>query len=203
MSLSYCSVELEVILKKDFQLNVAAVDFDEETKDLPYAHFDANAFEASNERVIVYLREIHYHMQSRQYGVARRLLGQILHTIHDFYSHSNWIEMGRVDINREIGTADFARKHPVADDTNNETCISNCKIVKAKCCLFTKLMFAFFKLVNFKSPLFGCPVKYYKCESNVVVGDKLVSGYYVAQTLQDGQVINKPKLKCSHGGKSV
>jgi hypothetical protein len=34
---------------------------------------------------------------------ARDLLGQLLHTLQDFYSHSNWVEMGKTDINELIG----------------------------------------------------------------------------------------------------
>ena len=34
---------------------------------------------------------------------ARQLLGQLLHTLQDFYSHSNWIELGKKDINERIG----------------------------------------------------------------------------------------------------
>ena len=34
---------------------------------------------------------------------ARDLLGQLCHTLQDFYSHSNWVEMGQTDINELIG----------------------------------------------------------------------------------------------------
>ena len=34
---------------------------------------------------------------------ARQLLGKLFHTLQDFYSHSNWIEMGKTDINTHIG----------------------------------------------------------------------------------------------------
>ena len=56
--------------------------------------------------------------------------------------------------------------------------------------------------MKYKSPLFKCPVMFYKCKNNVAVLDKLVSGYYVAQKLSDGNYIRKPKnmVKCSHGG---
>jgi hypothetical protein len=199
---SYCSIELEVVLKKDFQYHVAAVDFDEATKDLPQAHFDANTFEASNTRVINFLHRIHYHIESHEYRAARRLLGHIFHTVHDFYAHSNWIEMGNAEINKEIGTPEFVKYHAVANATeDNVTCVSNCKLVKTRCGLFTELMFAFFKLVDFKSPLFSCPIKFYQCETNVIL-NKLTSGYYVSQRLENGEEVSKPKQGhlCSHGG---
>ena len=34
---------------------------------------------------------------------ARKLLGQALHTLQDFYSHSNWVELGNTGINRNLG----------------------------------------------------------------------------------------------------
>lgn len=46
-----CELDAELMIVKDFQLMVAAVDVWEHTKDLPYAHFDAESFEESNQRV--------------------------------------------------------------------------------------------------------------------------------------------------------
>lgn len=46
-----CDLDLEVLIKLDFQPMVAVVDLDANTKDLPYAHFDAETFKESNERV--------------------------------------------------------------------------------------------------------------------------------------------------------
>ena len=47
-----------------------------------------------------------------------------------------------------------------------------------------------------------CPVKYYKCEGNIVELNKLVSGFYSGQQLDNGDEVNKPTglSKCSHGG---
>lgn len=46
-----CELDLEILIKLDFKPNVAVVDFEANTKDLPYAHFDAETFKESNERV--------------------------------------------------------------------------------------------------------------------------------------------------------
>ena len=113
---TYCAIKLEVIIKKDFQYNVAAVDFDENTKDLPMAHFDAGMFRESNERVIHFNRKINQQMVNQEYRKARDLIGQILHTIQDFYSHLNWLQMGKREINRYIGTQEFERKYLNAND---------------------------------------------------------------------------------------
>ncbi len=47
-----------------------------------------------------------------------------------------------------------------------------------------------------------CPVKYYKCEGNIVELNKLVSGFYSGQQLDNGSPVDKPTglSKCSHGG---
>ncbi len=42
---------------------------------------------------------------------------------------------------------------------------------------------------------------YYKCNGNLIKLNKLVSGYYEGQKLEDGTDVPKPKdkNKCSHG----
>jgi uncharacterized repeat protein (TIGR01451 family) len=44
---------------------------------------------------------------------ARSLLGQALHTIQDFYAHSNWVEIGKNGINMDLGRN--IMKDPAAD----------------------------------------------------------------------------------------
>ena len=70
---------------------------------MPYAHFDAETFYKSNERVIRFTDAIYEALNEKDYETARQLTGQVLHTIQDFYSHSNWVEMGKTEINKEIG----------------------------------------------------------------------------------------------------
>lgn len=62
---------------------------------------------------------------------ARQLLGQLLHTLQDFYSHSNWIELGKKTINERLGLQlDIG---PVASP-NQSTCRSQgCVTKKVKC----------------------------------------------------------------------
>lgn len=79
------------LIKYDFQPAVASIDFMSDTKDLPYAHFDAEAFNESNARVIEFKEKIKVALAEKKYDVARIDTGRILHTIHDFYSHSNWV----------------------------------------------------------------------------------------------------------------
>ena len=75
----------------NMQIATASVDFSSDTKDLPYAHFDAEAFLESNERVIEFRRQVSFDVKYNDFDDARKKSGQILHTIQDFYSHSNWV----------------------------------------------------------------------------------------------------------------
>ena len=75
----------------NIQIATASVDFSSDTKDLPYAHFDAEAFLESNERVIEFRRQVSFDVKYNDFDDARKKSGQILHTIQDFYSHSNWV----------------------------------------------------------------------------------------------------------------
>lgn len=141
-------------------------------------------------------------MAAKDYKRARKLTGQILHTIQDFYSHSNWVEMGHKDINKAIGTAEFS-KLKVAVRTDNLTCISNCTLTTINCSTFIKLFMSFIKTIaKFENVHYTCPLRYFKCSGNVVALDRLVSGYYVDQKLPDNLKIEKPPnaMKCSHGG---
>jgi len=73
------------------------------TGDLPYAHFDAELFEDSNNRVIEFYRQIDYSMTYNDFDDARQKSGRIIHTVQDFYSHSNWVEQGQTNILDTIG----------------------------------------------------------------------------------------------------
>lgn len=78
---------------KIMQVDTASVDFSSFTKDLPYAHFDAEAFTESNDRVKEFKRQIRFDVKYNDFEGARKKSGQILHTIHDFYSHTNWVKI--------------------------------------------------------------------------------------------------------------
>lgn len=104
-----------------------------ETKNLPTAHFDAETFQASNERVITFTNNIYSALDSKDYTTARKLSGQIMHTIQDFYSHSNWIEMGNTNqINLLIGTTQF-NNLSFATLADNITCLENCILKTFPC----------------------------------------------------------------------
>lgn len=197
-----CTPKVSDIMLVELGPNVALVDLDPTTKDLPYAHFDAEKFNESNIRVMNFTKYIYIYLNNKNYEKARELTAQILHTIQDFYSHSNWLEMGNIyKINTAIGTQNFTLL-PIADANDTQTCVSNCSLAEVKCSSFTQNLNDFLKYLNLTSALFECPIKFYKCKENLIKFDELTSGYYTGQKLDDGTAVPKPRnlQKCSHGG---
>lgn len=196
-------IGLVTVLKTELQPQVASVDFNPDTKDLPYAHFDAERLAESNQRVITFTSNIYTAISKSDYSTARKLSGQILHTIQDFYSHSNWVEMAKTQINSAIGTNDFTKQAATKLTDKNECkeSATNCKLVTIQCSdTLTKISDAMKKLNPSMS--LSCPLKYYKCNGNIVTLDKMLSGYYTNSKLPDGTLVNNPggMKKCNHGG---
>ena len=116
--------------------------------------------------------------------------------------------MGYNQINTAIGSNEFNRL--VISNLNDAfECNSNCNLVRVKCSSVLKTLYAavviikniLIKEINPKVGL-KCPIEYYKCKSNLAVMDKLTSGYYVNQKLEDGTKVQNPGnlMKCNHGG---
>ena len=150
------------------------VDFDKEEKDLALAHFDSEQFESGQNRLITLRQLIVSSIQAGNYDTARQESGRMLHTLQDFYSHSNWIENGNRAPNPVLGKPD-ERIDNIATPTQ-QTC-TNC-IRKG----------------------LG-PAHYYECNDNIIESIKqngiLTSGYYGDP---EKGAIPKPSGKCSHGG---
>ncbi|XP_070593910.1 von Willebrand factor A domain-containing protein 7 isoform X2 [Erythrolamprus reginae] len=72
----------------------AAMDFGNTTRDDPIFHFDSELIHSANNWLLHVRKEILQAVRSEQYGIARKKLGQLLHSLQDFYSHSNWVELG-------------------------------------------------------------------------------------------------------------
>jgi von Willebrand factor A domain-containing protein 7 len=60
------------------------------------SHFDCENFQGSQKRLIDYKLKVKELMLTKKPDVskARWYLGQALHTLQDFYAHSNWVELG-------------------------------------------------------------------------------------------------------------
>jgi hypothetical protein len=68
-------------------------------------HFDDEALDAGSRRLLNLKTEIiRLLLQAKPDGKgARQKLGSALHTLQDFYSHSNWVDMGKSDIEPRLG----------------------------------------------------------------------------------------------------
>ena len=75
-----------------FTTGAAKPDMEAHLADVPRVHFDDEEIIASNQRLIEErLRVVNALNQDDMVG-ARDLSGQLLHTLQDFYSHTNWVE---------------------------------------------------------------------------------------------------------------
>ena len=73
----------------------------------------------------------HVQNQNRELTNARESLGQLFHTLQDFYSHSNWIEMGKDRVNELIGLNETIG---LVAAPNQSTCSNNgCKEIEKPC----------------------------------------------------------------------
>ncbi|XP_074092785.1 von Willebrand factor A domain-containing protein 7 isoform X2 [Macrotis lagotis] len=72
----------------------AAQDFLSVTRNDPELHFDAEQLVGSRARLVGSLREALHAANALEYNLARQRLGAMLHGLQDFYSHSNWVELG-------------------------------------------------------------------------------------------------------------
>ncbi|XP_077578997.1 von Willebrand factor A domain-containing protein 7 [Stigmatopora nigra] len=76
----------------------AEMDFLSSTRSDPVYHFDSERVDSS----VAMLRKFWAHtllsVRASEHQSARHSLGQLFHSLQDFYSHSNWVEMGQRSI---------------------------------------------------------------------------------------------------------
>jgi hypothetical protein len=144
------SLPLKYVLDSIMTQNVL-VDFKENTKRLSAAHFDNEAFMNGSRRILQFRQTsslIALLTKTLAFGSfylvinqtrdnktdlkhAREILGQLFHTLQDFYSHSNWVEMGNTDINQLIGSNETIGSIAAL---NQSTCTSNgCRRIEKTC----------------------------------------------------------------------
>nr|KAF6276827.1 von Willebrand factor A domain containing 7 [Myotis myotis] len=73
----------------------AAQDFLPTSRNDPDWHFDAERLGQGRTRLVGALREALVAAQAGDHALARQRLGAALHALQDFYSHSNWVELGQ------------------------------------------------------------------------------------------------------------
>ncbi|HEU4386744.1 MAG TPA: hypothetical protein VFV34_03025, partial [Blastocatellia bacterium] len=71
--------------------NNVKVDDDQKTA---YLHVDGESFTFAQSLLFVLFDDCVRALENKDAGLARERLGRALHTIQDFYSHSNWVELG-------------------------------------------------------------------------------------------------------------
>jgi len=156
------------------------------------AHFDSEQFADGQQRLVDFRNIISLEITRRNYVIARRFMGHLLHTLQDFYSHSNWIEIeGGANPNFALGQSGMSVGNTATPTTR--TC-SNCTKT-GELTLAGPLAI----LAPFLSSL-SC----YSCadnlESSLGAGRILTSGYTNGGKDSQNRRIIKPDGKCSHGG---
>ncbi|XP_033486681.1 von Willebrand factor A domain-containing protein 7 [Epinephelus lanceolatus] len=73
----------------------AAMDFLSSTRSDPVYHFDSERVESAMRMLRQFWAQTLLSVQAKEYQSARHSLGQLFHSLQDFYSHSNWVEMGQ------------------------------------------------------------------------------------------------------------
>ena len=76
-----------------------------------YKHFDWEEFRKGSDLLFKNVKEIKKILDSitdanksqNEGKKARQLLGSTLHTLQDFYAHSNWVELGKTKFNEDLG----------------------------------------------------------------------------------------------------
>ena len=89
------------------------------------SHFDGENFQGSQERLTNYMLAVITALQDQDAKKARYSLGQALHTLQDFYSHSNWIEMGNRSPYAALGVPGVALYQPPQFTRTCTDCVRN------------------------------------------------------------------------------
>ncbi len=163
---------------KEIEYANADVDnhFKKESK-IAAAHFDGEQFREGSLRLICLKKQVISLIKNAgdnevEYIKARKEAGRLLHTLQDFYSHSNWIEAGNNDPLSILGDKIISDNEIAgADEKTCRDCTS-----------------------AGKRHIIGLGDD--DCNNNLLNTKKLTSGYY------GGQDVAKPVGvgKCSHGG---
>jgi hypothetical protein len=66
-------------------------------------HCDGENFDGAQARLTELKNETIFYLQAGKAYEAQKALGSALHTLQDFYSHSNWIEMGNTEPHPDFG----------------------------------------------------------------------------------------------------
>ena len=174
----------------DGNLNV-----DDKEAEVPSAHFDAEQFQNGQNRLTDLRQTVVDQIEREEYEEARSVTGRMLHTLQDFYSHSNWVEMGNTEPYSGLGQYG---ERPVVANRSIPTCTD---------CMQNGRVFLDYV------PFMDTAQYHYQCEGNIrgniLSARLLTSGYYYNQYEEKideesgkllREMVEKPSGKCSHGG---
>ncbi|KAF9775388.1 hypothetical protein IL306_006507 [Fusarium sp. DS 682] len=155
----------------------AEVDDDQDHSAL---HFDGENFDGGQKRLTQLKDDVIKYLKDDNRGAARKSLGNALHTLQDFYAHSNWVELGNTSPHPDLGRG-TPLVHAVFGDPTCKDC-GTLGINPPMC--------------DGCSVTFDCP----DCSANVLKSPGLLtSGYYFGEDAPP-KGIEIPAYKCHHGG---
>ena len=151
------------------------------------AHFDSEEFQTGQNRLTELRALVANHINNQNYVRARIGTGRLLHTLQDFYSHSNWIEMENTEPYSVLGQPGQRPRNIASQQTQTCTdCTENGRVMLPLTYIGQKAEF------------------HYRCENNIrrdiLSNRRLTSGYYSNQVNSENKKIYKLSGKCSHGG---
>ncbi|XP_013398504.1 von Willebrand factor A domain-containing protein 7 [Lingula anatina] len=109
----------------------ASMDLSNAFKDLSSAHFDSERISESQNRLVAERIKVALLLMNGDIEGARMAAGGFLHSLQDFYSHSNWVEIGHQSQNLNLGESERSlgnTAHPSAQTCANcdsESCNGN------------------------------------------------------------------------------
>ncbi|XP_026183681.1 von Willebrand factor A domain-containing protein 7-like isoform X2 [Mastacembelus armatus] len=93
-------------------------------------HFDDETFTEGRDVIVKGLSSVKASIKQGKLAAGREQLGKILHTLQDFYSHSNWVEMKNeqpnsnlIRANTIIGNID--KNRPTCRNCDGDNCMNN------------------------------------------------------------------------------
>ncbi len=135
-----------------------------------YKHVDGENFHLAQLFILLQVDAVKTSLANNDVTAARIALGTALHTLQDFYSHTNWIELG------------FGAPHPDLGRPGATDAFKNVPLPKTEAtCKSCKLL---------PGSAEFCP----SCEDNIITS-KLTSGYYAFEDIKKPN-----SGKCDHGG---
>lgn len=91
-------------------------------------HFDAENFTDGQTLINDLLSQAVAQVKSGDFSGARTSVGQTLHTVQDFYSHSNWVELGNTAPSSELGRSGSISNVSPPSDAACAKVIATCNV---------------------------------------------------------------------------